>query len=144
MNIWILVADSTRARIFEATSPISPFTEIDDLAHPEGRLHPHDLTSDKHGRTYDAGSSGSHGRDNPVDPKQQEAIAFARQIAECLECACSENKFERLVLVAAPAFLGLLRENLANTVVRLVTREVDKNIVQLKVDEIRKLLPERL
>ncbi|MES9844878.1 MAG: host attachment protein, partial [Candidatus Sedimenticola sp. 6PFRAG5] len=47
---WIVVADTSRARIFSADKPASSLVEIQTLAHPESRLHEGDLVSDKAGR----------------------------------------------------------------------------------------------
>jgi len=143
--IWILVADTSKARIFSATSPISDFEEVQLIEHPEARLHQQDLKTDKHGSTPDgAVNSSSHGMDSAVNPKEQEAIEFAKQVSGVLEQANNASKYERLVVVAAPAFLGLLREHFPTPVTKKVSREIDKNLTQFRVDEIRSHLPERI
>ena len=142
---WVVVADSSRARIFKAESAQGPLQELASLAHPEGRLHAHELTSDLPGRAFDSsGLGGRHAMEQNIDPKENEAMKFARQVAEHLENGQSENQFTRLVLVAAPKFLGHLRQNLSDRVVALVSQEIDKNLVQQSTEDIRRHLPERL
>jgi len=143
-RIWVLVADSTRARIFAAKSPVAAIEEVHEMQHPEGRLHQQDLSSDRPGRDFDAQGSGSHAMDMEVDPKMQEAIDFAKKINQFLESACNQNKFDRLIIVSGPTFLGLLRDNMSTLVTKFVSREIDKNVVQMREDEIRKHLPEWL
>ena len=144
VRIWVLVADSSQARVFSAKSPIAALEEVTEIEHPQGRLQEQDLVSDKQGRGFDRKGQGSHGMENAVDAKTQEMLEFVKHIGVYLESASNQQKFERLVVVAAPAILGLLRDNMPISVSRRVSQEIDKNIVQLKSDEIRKHLPERL
>jgi protein required for attachment to host cells len=139
---WIVVADSSRARFFSKNGR-SPFTEVAGLIHPESRLHEQELTSDLPGS--DGGGAGAgaqrHGRASKVSPKRHEAITFSKQVADHLESARSEGRFQRLFVVAPPAFLGLLRDHFSSALGTLVTGEVNKNLVLLKPDQIREQLP---
>ena len=53
---WIIAADSSRARIFEAIEPEQHLREIEDLANPEGRANNRELKSDAQGRYYGHGN----------------------------------------------------------------------------------------
>jgi protein required for attachment to host cells len=141
---WVLVADKTRARFFVAESPIGTIEEIETLAHPESRLHETDLTSDLPGRAFDSGGQGRHAMGSMVGPKQQEAHVFAKQIGDRLDAARAKGSFARLVIVAPPAFLGLIREHLNGQTSKLVTSEIAKNLARMPPAEIRGHLPERL
>lgn len=79
-----------------------------------------------------------------VDPKKQEAIAFAKQVAERLESARLQGEVDRLILVAAPEFFGLLRDHLKAELQRLIEEEFSLDLVQMKPHEIRAHLPETL
>ncbi len=142
-NIWVLVADSSRARLFVAASRTSPLTEFEALSHAQGKQHEQKMTSDMPGS-----QSGSDGRHHSVgsetDPKKYESIQFAKQISKHLEDARNKHIFTQLVMVAAPAFLGVLREQLTPNVSKLVTLELDKNLSQNNAEDIRKHLPDRL
>ncbi len=140
---WILVADSTRARIFTADTPSSPLEEIEDFSHMEGRLHDREMTSDLPGRIKSAGGGG-HAFEQPTDPKQHEADNFAHRVAQYLEDAHNANRFEQLLIVAAPTFLGLLRNNLPEQIKKLVCFELDKDITMQSVADIRQHLPQFL
>ncbi len=140
---WILVADSTRVRIFTAGTASSPLEEIEDFSHGEGRLHDREMTSDLPGKIKSVGGGG-HAFEQPTDPKKHEADTFARDIAQYLEEAHNANRFEQLVLVAAPAFLGLLRKQLPEPIKQLVRVELDKDITMLSIADIREHLPQYL
>ncbi|MGZ5007893.1 MAG: host attachment protein [Methylobacter sp.] len=140
---WILVADNTRARIFTAETPSSPLEEIEDLSHTEGRLHDREITSDLPGRIKSAGTVG-HTYDQPTDPKKHEIDNFAHRIARYLEDAHNANRFEQLLIVAGPSFLGLLRKQLPENIKKLVCFELDKEITLLSAADIRQHLPQYL
>ena len=139
----ILVADNVRARIFTAETPSSPLEEIEALAHTEGRLHDRDITSDYPGKIKGEGSVG-HAFEQPTDPKKHEADNFAHRIAHYLEEAHNANKFEQLLIIAEPSFLGLLRRCLPEHIKKHVCFELDKNITMQSAADIRKHLPKYL
>lgn len=142
-STWILVADSTRARIFTAETPSSLLEEIEDLAHMESRLHDRDITSDLPGKIKSEFGAG-HAFEQPTDPKKHETDNFAHRIAQDLEKAHNAKKFEQLLIVAEPSFLGLLRNCLPEQIKKQICFELDKNITMLSAADIRKHLPEFL
>ncbi|MCW9014815.1 MAG: host attachment protein [Gammaproteobacteria bacterium] len=145
MTIMVLVADSSRARLFTADAALasSDLNEIDSLAHPEGRLHEQDLVSDLPGKDSGNGTGG-HAYQVQTEPKEQDAINFAKRIAKTLEASHNANKFAHLVVVSAPAFLGTLRKQFSDQVRKLVRFELDKNLTVHSVEDIRKHLPKYL
>jgi protein required for attachment to host cells len=140
---WILVADNTRARIFTASTPSSALEELEGFTHAEGRLHDREMTTDLPGRIKSADGSG-HAFEQPTDPKKHEADNFAHLIAQHLEAAHNANKFEQILIIAEPSFLGLLRNCLPANVKKHVVYELDKNITTQSAADIRKHLPDYL
>ncbi len=140
---WILIADSTRARVFTADSPASPLEEIEGFAHTESRLHDREITSDLPGKNQGVGKAG-HAFEQPTDPKKHEVDTFAHSLAQYLEKAYNENRFEQLIIVAGPVFLGLLRSHLSEHIKKLVRFELNKELTLLSPDDIRQHLPQYL
>jgi protein required for attachment to host cells len=134
---WILVAESSRARLYRADNRKSPISEVEALENPSGRLHEGDLVSDRPGS--DGGSVGQGRRvlDDKTSARQHEHISFAKQLADRLNAARTDGEFSRLVLAAPPAFLGLLRDNLNKEVMDMVYAQVDKNLVQQPAEALR-------
>ena len=62
MSIWVLVADSSKARILSAADRTAPLQEIQDLIFPEGRLREQDLVTDGSGAGNGTSGNGSHTR----------------------------------------------------------------------------------
>jgi protein required for attachment to host cells len=142
--VWIVVANRAAARLFQASQAMGPLEELDAFIHPEGRLQEHDLVSDRPGRAFDSLGSGRHAEDPDTAATEQEANNFALQLSRFLQKARCDRKFDALVLIAAPAFLGALRDRLDAPTRERVTLEVDKNLVQHNAAEIRGYLPEKL
>lgn len=134
---WVIAAESSRARVFSAENRVSPLHEIEDFAHVEGRSRDQDLVSDKSGRGFDGTLEGRHGMEKQADAKHHEAVSFAKRIAERCELARAKGEFEQLVLIAAPEFLGILRQQLSTHTLRLVSQTIDKNLVQKTASDIR-------
>lgn len=137
---WVVVAESSRARIFEASGRGSELQELSDLVHPASRLKGHELMSDSPGRSFDSKGRGRHAMSQETDVRRNEGKTFADEIANQLEAGRTSGKFGRLVLVAPPEFLGLLRASLGPETAGLVAATVNKNIARLKPEEIRKHL----
>ncbi len=134
------MANSSMARIFEATSLTESLTEIATLTHPESRAHEQELIQDLPGRTFDSGGQGRHVMEVNVSPKQQEHINFAKQLDTYLDAARKQNKFERLVISSSPGFLGLIRSSLSDQLARHIINYVDKDFVNAKEKHIRTLI----
>lgn len=143
-KIWIVVADAACARIFGADTPTAALSEIDDMLNPAGRLRNQDIDADDQGRSFDSAGEGRHAMSRRHDAHQQEALRFAQRVADHLKSALDERRFERLHVVAAPAFLGMLREALDDTVKATVASELDSDLVRHKLEDVRTHLPERL
>ena len=140
---WVLVADKSKARIFTVEDPRGALLEETVLEHPEARDREQTLTSDRPGRSFDSKGQGRHAMGSPVEPDRQETIRFARQVADHIGHAHNAGQCDRLLLVAGPPLLGMLRENLG-TISGLKLSEIEKNLGQYDAAEIRKHLPERL
>ena len=159
---WVVVANNTGARIFTpvpraprlkdpeglqySTEELPPvrLVELEALEHPEGRLKPQSIDADRPGRSFESAGMKRHAMSREFDPKKQEAIAFAKRVAERLESARLQGEVDRLILVAAPEFLGLLRDSLTPELQRMIEEEFSLDLVQMKPHEIRAHLPETL
>jgi protein required for attachment to host cells len=140
---WIVVADQSKARIFTVDEPRGELQELEHLDHPAGRDQAKTLGSDRPGRSFDSSGQGRHAMGASVEPKEQEAIRFARQVGDHLRAACHAGHCNRLLLVAGPHFMGLLKDQLDSLTDVKVSRIV-KNLGQYDPREIRSHLPERL
>ena len=141
---WVVVADSSQARIFGANSRGGSLTELERFEHPESRMKDQDLKTDKAGRMYSMqGEFRTTAEQTPA--RKLEAERFAQKLADHLEKSQHNNRFERLIIAAAPSFLGMLRNSLKDTTRKTLSNELDKDLCRVeKPEEIRKRLPEYL
>lgn len=139
-NTWILVAESSRAKIYSGKGQRAPLSEIKDFVHPKGRLHEGDLVSDSAGSDGGSVGQGRHVLDDQTNAREQEAIIFANELANYLNIERNKESFGTLVIIAAPAFLGLLRENLSDEVMGMVSQQIDKNLMHKSAEEIHQYL----
>ena len=139
-SIWVLVAESSRAKLYSAENRPASLVEIGDFVHPESRLHDSDLVADQSGSDGGSVGQGRHVLDNKTNARDTERTEFARNLAHRLEAAQKEKAFDRVVLIAPPSFLGLLRDNLSDEVTERVTEQIDKNLVQQPAHVVREHL----
>ncbi len=147
VTTFVVVADGSRARFMKSNGCFADLSEFEDLTNPSARVKPHDQLSDKPGRGYRGyNSSGQsrHAMDFRSNVRRREQLQFAKTIGERLERARVNGECEQMVLVAAPTFLGMLRKELSPQTARLVTAEVDKDLVMENLRSIRGRLPYRI
>ena len=138
---WILIADSSRARIFTAENSVAELIEIEHFNHSEGRLLDQDLISDLPGKSKGVEGTGGHVYVGEIDPKEQENIHFAKKVAHHLCHELNLNKFENLFVVASPSFLGALRRSCSNQLKKHIAFSLNKNVVTKTPEQIRAYLP---
>jgi protein required for attachment to host cells len=135
---WIVVADAARARIFRREKKFSPIEELDTLLHPESRLRRDELVTDRPGQVQESHGHGESANEPTSDPKEVEAETFARELAAKLSHARAEGRFDHLVLVAGPRFLGRLRQRLDGDTRERVVAEIDKELTRADSERIGK------
>ncbi|MBW4934090.1 host attachment protein [Marinobacter sp. F4206] len=127
-RLYVLVADNAQARLFQATTPVRALDEVMTREHPAGRLKDSERYSDRPGSDHGGvGGHQSYDREKSDDPEEER---FARDLSEQLEKARHEGRFEKLVLVAPPNFLGALRHHLSKDCLTAVVKSIDKDLVR--------------
>ena len=142
-KVWILVADEAKARILSTSKSTEPLVEIESLLSPEALDREQDLVSDKPGRGGNGSGEGKHAMDEKTH-KEQYALRFAKQLSDLLAKNQQSKSYNKLIIVAAPRFLGLLRKELSKGVNQLVSLEIDKDLTMMESQDIRKHLPQYL
>lgn len=140
-HTWILVADASRARLFSTAGKIAAWSLRREFSHPESSAKGREIMSDKAGRVQQRVADGNRSAAGPpTSPKETEARHFAHELAATLEKEFGRNAYSRLVLVAPPHFLGILRGCLTSPVAKSVVTTVDKDLTHLNDRD----LPDRL
>jgi protein required for attachment to host cells len=99
------------------------------------------MMSDKPGRTHASDRSGRRsGMEDGADPIKRDMQDFARELTDRLNSHRLAGDFERLAIFAAPAMLGLLREEMSHALRATVIIERDQNLMSLGEAELRATL----
>ena len=129
---WYLVADGARARVFANDGPgkgirlaIEKEFTID---RPE---RTQDIVSDREGRAAGPAGGSGHAMTPATDPHAHEETEFLRQLAAEIGALGQKNRYDRLVIVAAPRALGDLRTLLPRAARDKVSGELDKDLTRL-------------
>jgi protein required for attachment to host cells len=149
---WILIADGARARLLEQDRKSRHFKPISEQEFFGSRAQSKEIASDDRGRSFDSAARGqpggvAHGRhamEPPTDPQRYAEYAFARDLADHLEKAANQHRFDRLVLVAAPKALGDLRGLLPKTVQSRIVAEINKDLTNIPTPDLARHVDEHL
>jgi len=110
VTTWVVVADGSRARSFEARGLKLDLREIEDLVNvvPGGRT---------------------------LSEKDREK--FANTVADYIEQGRLHKRYERLRFAVEPKFLGMLRERLSDETRRMIFEEINEDLSALDAREIQ-------
>ncbi|MFL6648583.1 MAG: host attachment protein [Sulfurifustaceae bacterium] len=143
---WIVAADDSRARVLQAEGRDTKLVEIEDLVNPAGRQQDHEMQTDAEPRFSGHGGVGKPGTaqtggtasDRETQGAVEHSVAvFARDIGRYLEKARVDHRYDKLVLVAPPKFLGALRKELGKEVEKLVVDELPKDVSGYKLHDLQ-------
>ena len=145
MRIRIVVANQADAIFYDAQRLEDELQVTGRLTDPLAHLHDRDFKSDRPGRMFDHGPLGGerrgatahHGTGGERRPRKHEAILFAQKIATELERARRDDRFERLIVMAEPSFLGVLRKALPSSLSSIVIAEVPKDLAHQPANAVR-------
>jgi protein required for attachment to host cells len=140
-RIWVVVADNGVARIFRKPDK---HLELIGEAVPDETMQAR-MTNKTVGRVAIGGGNAIHHKYEPhMEQSHQDALQFARDIADWLDNAEAAEAFDRLVLVAAPHMLGDLRTVMSKSVEGRIAAEIDKDLTKMNEIALRKALDEIL
>ena len=144
MNTWILVADACGARLLLTFDNGKTLHLLDRFSHAQSRAMEADLVSDRAGSGRSSTHSMPSAKQGHTSHKELEAVEFATVLNDYLLDAAQQHKFESLVLVAPPHFLGLLRAELNPTLTRMISATVAKDLIYMDQAIIREHLVKAL
>jgi len=143
-STWILVADRARARLFAANDAGDALNELQDFVNPDGRKPGEVYNYDRKPRAMDSMGPARHAIEPKTTPEEKVATRFAQQLNDVLERGRVDHRYERLILAAAPRFLGVLKNALGKEVRAHVVAQVDKDLSVLSAGEIHEHLASQL
>jgi protein required for attachment to host cells len=140
-RIRIVVADQAEAIFYELSSLTAHPVETARLTDPAAHLHARDFSSDRPGRSYESVGGARHAIERENDPRQREALRFAKEIAARLDVDRRNKEYEQLIVVAGAPFRRVLRDQLSAATAACIVHEVPKDLVHSPVEVLREHLP---
>ena len=135
---WILVANASLAKLYANLGPNKGLQLVKELIHPESRQKNSELVSDRSG-AMNAGGGGGSMQPHTL-PKQHEAKVFAQEIAQELYQGRTGNAFKRAIIVAPPAFMGMLNSVIDGPTAQLVSERFEKDYTKCTEPELNERL----
>ena len=140
ITVRIVVADERDATFFDLTKPQAPLETRGSL-HNDSARPDRELETDRPGRRFGGTHGNRHAVDGERSTQRHETELFAKQVCQALDGARTRHEFDRLVIIAAPRMLGMLREALPTPCQAVVAAEVAKDFSLDQVDAIRDAVP---
>ena len=138
-DTWVLIADGEKALFLQNhTDGDDPYLQVvrkEEQDNPPTRAQ----AANRPGRMSD-GPSGHRSAFDDTDWHELEKERFAKDLSNILYKLAHKGRFDRIVLVAPPAVLGDLRDNLHKEVQSKVVGEIPKTLTNHPIDEIEKIV----
>lgn len=135
---WVLIADGTRARIFEKGHKKLNNVMGHDLVNDN--LMDREIYMDKPGRSFESATPMRHAYQPRTDWHEHNKELFAKQICSVLDKACETADFDDLVIISPPKMLGGIRSNLAKQILSKIKAEIAKDVSKLSEYELMQYL----
>lgn len=140
--VWVVLADSQRARVYMQPNRGAPLTVVEELLHEEGGMKASELMTDKPGRRNEANLTGVGGGPGAMsavrgatvphtDPEEVEHHRFAKMVARLLDDGRVKNKYAELVLFMAPKTLGHVKKYCDEKTRERIAHAAPEEILQL-------------
>lgn len=130
---WVLVANGHKACILsiEKKKEVSLIKEYETDSPPT-----RELVSDRPGRSFDRQGGGRHSMEPPTDAHRQASETFLHEVATFLDRQRHQNHYQHLIVIAAPAALGVLRKQFSKPVIEAIVREIPADLTHYRFDEL--------
>lgn len=139
---WILVADRLRARLFSFAGDARQAEEIGDFINTRGEVR--GRTRQRPPRSHDRFGPGRHAIEPHTSPEERSIACFVAELGAVLERGRVGNRYQHLVLIAPPRFLGALKASLNKHVQSRVVSGVPKDLTGAGMPAICAQLPPSL
>lgn len=140
---WVLLANASRARLFERDSENGAMRELAALVDPAGRAKGAELANDRGGRV--AKGSARTQFEPRTPPRENEHRHFAHEVAQQLEESALGGRMPPAwLLFASSPFLGMLRAELGHAAAAKLVLHADRDLTAYEGRELERRVAELL
>lgn len=124
---FVALAERSSARFFELENhDVDSMKELPHLTNPDGRLKEGDIIVGSLGSSSHGNSQ--HTMTTETSATDTVALRFANDVAEMIRRARLDGSYDHAVVIAGPAFLGMIRDKMSSEEEKFVKHTVAKNI----------------
>lgn len=138
---WVVVGDGGGAKVYESDALLEELVLVDQVHLSHGHFTHGDGRHTDH-----LPGAGANAHEARHDNGRETEEKFARALAQLVNEGDTKHKFERVILVAPPRFLGELRGGLAGQTAKKVVASIHHDWTKLGrrelAEQVRKNLPE--
>jgi protein required for attachment to host cells len=139
-KVRIVVADEREANFFDGSKADGPLTARGEMRNETAGMKDIELETDREGRRF-GGGGHHHGVDGERSTERHELTLFAKEVADRIDKDRVNREFDKLVIVAPPRMLGLLRQSLSAPSQAMLAGEISKDVVHHGPEAIRNVVP---
>lgn len=140
---WVLIADGEKALFLQNDgddqNPDLNVQRIEEQENPPTR----EQAANRRGRVFQSAGDGRSAYSD-TDWHEFEKERFAKDVAEILYKKAHAGAYDRLVLVASPQVLGVLRDEIHSEVADRIIGEVPKILTNHPIDKIETMVRDEL
>lgn len=137
---WILVAHRVGARLYQRTSGKEKLELLRKIENPKGKIKSKSIYSDRPGRAAVSRSNRRFSYSVERKPEKEAEKKFAKQLASVVNKGALGKKFDKLMLIAGPHILGLIRDALNKPSSSKVVKEVRSDLGRLNKSSLERRL----
>jgi protein required for attachment to host cells len=134
-TIWYVIADGGRAR-FVARDEEGAFRTLSSFVSTELHKSAHELGRDRPARVKESASPARSAIEPRRDLHEAAKEDFIAAVAETLASEQKDGKFDELVLVAPPGVIAELKGSLSKLTVKIVVKELHKDLTKVPDHEL--------
>ena len=138
---WVVVCDGGKALVLENIGGAMFLNLKTRDVHEQKVPATHELGTDRPGRSHSSVGPGLSAVDQ-TDWHNQAEQEFLAALVKKLDAAVEAHEVKRLIVVAPPRALGIIRPLYSHALRAAVRAEIDKDYVKMPVHEIEKHLAE--
>lgn len=134
---WVLVADAAKARLFELPKKDANLIEIACYAHPDSRTPGRHPAHGRLPRTQESNGAARHAIEPRTTLRIKHQDQFAAILSDVVRRGRLERRYDQLVLIAPPRFLGALHKHLDEQTLACVVDEIGNDFLKLSTADLR-------
>jgi len=133
---WFLIADATRARLFEFHGPKHELALLFEEDRKDLRDHEAQRDSDRPGRVHESSGNVRHAMEPHTNVEDVHREQFARELLARVHTEAAKGHFPAIVLVAPPQMLGTLRSAAPNELRQHLIGDLGKDLTKIPVHDL--------